>query len=109
KEYVHSPAHRPKRFCVCSSRNKEHIMANGQVLGVTKIVDAGPPEQRWNAVIVSEGYRSGEMAQFATDAKGFADALLAAAPLDRLRAAINIYRVDVTSTESGAKDPTGCN
>jgi hypothetical protein len=34
-------------------------MANGQVLGATKIVDAGPPEKRWNAVIVSEGYRSG--------------------------------------------------
>jgi hypothetical protein len=37
------------------------------------------PELRnsvWNAVIVSEGYRSDEMAQFATDAKQFADALL---------------------------------
>ena len=84
-------------------------MANGQVLGVKKIVDAGPPEQRWNAVIVSEGYRNDEMSQFATDAQGFADTLLAAAPFDRLRAAINIYRVDVASTESGAKDPTKCN
>lgn len=84
-------------------------MANGQVLGVTRIVDAGPPEQRWNVVIVSEGYRSDEMAQFATDAQQFADALLVAAPFDRLRAAINIYRVDVTSTESGAKDPKKCN
>src|SRR5215510_14425824 len=84
-------------------------MANGQVLGVTKIVDAGPPEQRWNVVLVSEGYRSAEMAQFATDAQSFADALLAAAPFDRMRAALNIYRVDVTSTESGAKDPTKCN
>lgn len=84
-------------------------MANGQVLGVTKIVDAGPAEQRWNVVIVSEGYRSVEMALFATDAQQFADTLLAAAPFDRLRAAINIYRVDVASTESGAKDPKKCN
>lgn len=84
-------------------------MANGEVLGVKRIVDAGPPEQRWNAVIVSEGYRSNEMDQFATDAGNFAEALLAAAPLDRLRAAINIFRVDVTSTESGAKDPKKCN
>ena len=79
--------------------------SDGKVLGATRIVDAGPPEHRWNIAIVSEGYRSDEMAQFATDAKQFADTLLAAAPFDRLRAAINIYRVDVTSTESGAKDP----
>jgi IgA peptidase M64 len=84
-------------------------MANGEVLRVMKIVDAGPPEQRWNAVVVSEGYRSNEMDQFATDAGNFAEALLAAAPFDRLRAAINIYRVDVASTESGAKDPKKCN
>jgi hypothetical protein len=84
-------------------------MANGEVLGVKRIVEAGPPEQRWNAVIVSEGYRSNEMDQFAIDAGNFAEALLAAAPFDRLRAAINIFRVDVTSTESGAKDPKKCN
>jgi len=82
--------------------------SDGQVLGPTKIVDAGPPEQRWNVVIVSEGYRSDEMAQFAIDAQQFAGAVLAAAPFDRLKPAINIYRVDVTSKESGAKDPTKC-
>ncbi|HEY6659852.1 MAG TPA: M64 family metallopeptidase [Pyrinomonadaceae bacterium] len=82
--------------------------SDGQVLGSTKIIDAGPAEKRWNVVIVSEGYRSEEMAQFATDAQQFADALLAAAPFDRLRPAINIYRVDVTSKESGARDPKKC-
>ena len=82
--------------------------SDGQVLGATRIVEAGPPEKRWNAVIVSEGYRNDEMVQFATDAQQFADALLAAAPFDRLRAAINIYRIDVTSTDSGAKDPKKC-
>jgi len=84
-------------------------MPNGEVLRSVKIVDAGPSEQRWNIVIVSEGYRSAEMAQFATDADAFATTLLATAPFDRLSAAINIFRVDVASTESGAKDPTKCN
>jgi IgA Peptidase M64 len=82
--------------------------SDGQVLGPTKILDSGPATQRWNAVIVSEGYRRSEMAQFAEDAKQFAEALLASAPFDRLRAAINIYRVEVTSTDSGAKDPKKC-
>lgn len=82
--------------------------SDGNVLGSTKIVDAGPATQRWNVVIVSEGYRSSEMAQFAVDAQQFANTLLATTPFDRLRAAINVYRVDVTSTDSGAKDPTKC-
>ena len=82
--------------------------SDGQVLGATKIVDGGPAEKRWNVVIVSEGYRDSEMAQFAEDAKQFGVALLSAAPFDRLRAAINLYRVDVTSKESGAKDPVKC-
>lgn len=82
--------------------------SDGQVLGSTKIVDAGLPSQRWNVVIVSEGYQSSEMPLFAADAKQFADALLAIAPFDRLKTAINIFRVDVTSTDSGAKDPKKC-
>lgn len=82
--------------------------SDGKILGSTKIVDAGPASQRWNLVIVSEGYRSSEMAQFSADAQQFANTLLATAPFDRLRRAINIYRVDVTSTDSGAKDPTKC-
>lgn len=82
--------------------------SDGTVLGSTKIVDAGPATKRWNVVIVSEGYRGSEMSQFATDARQFASTLLATAPFDRLRLAINIYRIDITSTDSGAKDPIKC-
>ena len=82
--------------------------SDGKVLGATKIVDAGLAERRWNLVIVSEGYRSSEMTQFAADAQQFANTLLTTAPFDRLRAGINIYRVDVTSTDSGARDPVAC-
>lgn len=82
--------------------------SDGKVIGSSKIVDAGEPAKRWNVVIVSEGYTESEMSLFANDAKNFADTLLAAAPFNRLRKAINIYRVDVTSKNSGAKDPTKC-
>lgn len=82
--------------------------SDGIVLGLTKIADAGSPAERWNVVIVSEGYQSGEIQQFANDAQQFANTLLTTAPFDRLKKAINIYRVDVTSKESGARDPTKC-
>jgi len=82
--------------------------SDGAVRGATKIIDAGDPKQRWNVAIVSEGYQAGEMGRFAVDAQQLADTLLAAAPFDRLKKAINVFRVDVTSKESGAKDPTKC-
>jgi hypothetical protein len=82
--------------------------SDGTVLGLTQIANAGPPAQRWNVVVVSEGYQKSEMGQFATDAQQFSDALFATAPFGQLRKAINVYRVDVTSKNSGAKDPTSC-
>jgi len=82
--------------------------ADGSILGTTKIADAGPAMRRWNLLIFSEGYRSSEMALFAGDAQQFLNTLLATSPFDHLRTAINVYRVDVTSTDSGADDPTSC-
>jgi hypothetical protein len=79
--------------------------ADGQVLGVTQIVDSGPAAERWNLVILPDGYRATELDQFEQDAKAFADRLLATAPFDRLREAINVFRVDVSSTDAGADDP----
>ena len=82
-------------------------VADGTVLGITKIFDSGPPTTRWNLVIVSDGYQAGQMGQFATDAQAVADRLLAEPPFDQqeLTCAINIYRLDVTSTDQGADKP----
>ena len=82
--------------------------ADGTVLGTTKIIDNGPATQRFNLVILSEVFRSSEMSEFAADAQLFADTLFATPPYDRIRTAINIYRIDVTSTDSGAADPATC-
>jgi hypothetical protein len=78
------------------------------VLGTTKIVDNGPPARRWNLVILGDGYRSTEMNQYNADVQRVVNALLSTSPFDRLRNAINVYRVNVTSTDSGADDPASC-
>ena len=57
---------------------------------------------------MSEGYRESELGQFAGDAQRFADALLATTPFDENERAINVFRVDVASTDSGADDPEAC-
>lgn len=82
--------------------------ADGSVGGVTKIVDHGADTPRWNLVIVGDGYRAGELAQYHTDAQAFVDAMRATPPFDELWCAVNVHRVDVTSTDSGADDPTTC-
>ena len=81
--------------------------SNGSVLGVTKIVDNGSESDRYNIVLLSEGYTSAEMGQWALDAQEFADYLFTQAPFSDLdvRCGINVYRVDVESDESGADDP----
>jgi hypothetical protein len=89
---------------------------DGTVLGTTKIVDHGSPAERWNLVLVGDGYRADQMAQYETDAQNFVDTLFATSPFSRtlaecgprLSRAINVYRVDVTSTDSGADDPAAC-
>src|SRR6185503_10679817 len=63
--------------------------------------------QKFNLVLLSDGYRETEMAQFAADATDFVNALFAVPPFDdlTLRCSINVFRIDVTSTDSGADDP----
>ena len=81
--------------------------ADGSVVGVTKIVDHGPDASRWNLVILGDGYQSTELATYAADALNFANALAGTAPFDAIWSAVNVHRVDVSSTDSGADDPAG--
>lgn len=81
--------------------------ADGTVIGLTKIFDSGTPASRWNLIFVSDGYQAAELGQFAADAQAVVDRLLAEPPFDRpeVQCGINAYRLDVTSTESGADKP----
>ncbi len=81
--------------------------ANGSVSGLTKIHDGGAPSTRWNLVITSDGYQAAELAQFHLDAQAVVDRLFATAPFDEeaVACAVNVYRLDVVSDESGADKP----
>ena len=82
--------------------------SDGQVVGVTKIVDHGPDNARWNLVIMGDGYQTGQLAQYHNDVQSFVTTLFATAPFGDLQSAINVHRVDVSSTDAGADDPTAC-
>jgi hypothetical protein len=82
--------------------------ADGRVLGAHKLVDNGNPAQRWNLVILAEGFREPELPAFRDACRNFMKLLLDTEPFGELRRAINIYCVDVASDESGADDPNPC-
>ncbi|HKX52751.1 MAG TPA: M64 family metallopeptidase, partial [Nitrosospira sp.] len=79
--------------------------SDGYVVGTTKIVDHGPDSVRWNLVILGDGYRTTELAQYHADVQNFVTALRTTPPLDELFCGINVHRIDAVSNESGADDP----
>ena len=60
----------------------------------------------WSLVLVAEGYRSSELWQFQIDVGALVDYLRTTAPFDDAftQQAINVYSLEVESTESGADD-----
>jgi hypothetical protein len=83
-------------------------VADGHVVGTTKIVDHGPAAARWNIAVMGDGYQNAQLGQYATDVAGIVNTFLTTAPFDVLKQGINIFRIDVASTDSGAADPAAC-
>jgi hypothetical protein len=81
--------------------------SDGSVLGSVKIVDHGENLERWNLVVMGDGYRASEMGTFHNDVRRFIAALRARAPFGELWNAVNVVRVDVASDESGADRQAG--
>jgi hypothetical protein len=82
--------------------------ADGRVLGTTKLVDSGPTPLRWNLVLMGDGYQASELPIFHSDADAFVARFLSTDPFGELKRGINVFRVDVQSTDSGARDPVAC-
>jgi hypothetical protein len=82
--------------------------ADGSVIGTQKIVDHGADAQRYNVVILGDGYRAAEMAKYHSDVQAFVDVFGQTTPYGDLWCGINVHRIDVVSTDSGADDPLTC-
>ena len=78
---------------------------DGQVIGMTTVVDHGPTNLLLNIVVIAEGFREQELPEFAQHVRRFADYLFTFPPFNDFRCGINIFRIDVASNESGADDP----
>jgi len=81
---------------------------DGVVLRSVKIVDHGPDAQRFNFVLVAEGYQASELGKFAANAQSFVDKFFTTPPFNTNRTCFNFWRIDVASDQSGADNPATC-
>ena len=79
--------------------------ADGSVLGTSQIYGSAPRNRAFNVVMMGDGFTSAQQGDLNTACADFLTAFLATKPYDRLAPAINVFRVNVTSTDSGADDP----
>ena len=82
--------------------------SDGSVIGLTKVVSHGDPALRWNLVILGDGYQQAQLTQFHGDVQNFVNTMYQTPPYGELWGGINVYRIDVASTDSGADDPAAC-
>ena len=91
-----------------AGRSSRHGASDGYVNGKSKIVDHGADSQRYNIVILGDGYTAAQISQFKSDVDTLVNTIRMTAPFNDLWCGVSVYRVDVVSTESGADDPSTC-
>jgi hypothetical protein len=69
------------------------------------ILTNGPTSNRLNVVVLSEGYTSGQLAQFFLDASNAVNVLLSHPPYQEYRNYFNAFAIKVASNESGSDHP----
>src|SRR6476620_7578250 len=80
--------------------------ADGSVQGMTQIFGSAPRNRAFNVVMLAEGFTSTQQNDFNNACNSFVTAFRATPPYDELSPAVNVSRVNVASTDSGADDPT---
>jgi hypothetical protein len=79
--------------------------ADGTVQGATQIFGTAPRNRAFSIVLEADGFTAAQQTDFDNACNAFVTALRATPPYDVLSPAINVWRVNVTSTDSGADDP----
>lgn len=80
--------------------------ADGTVQGMTQISGTQPRNRAFNIVLLADGFTAAQQGAFNTACTAFVTAFLGTPPFTDLAPVINVFRVNVTSTDSGADDPT---
>ena len=94
-----------KRYIVMGWVILMALQSQSQVFPVDTLMRNGERTNRINFVYLSDGYQSGELSTYITDATAINNALFLTTPFKEYKNYFNSYAVKVPSTESGAKHP----
>jgi hypothetical protein len=72
---------------------------------VWTLFESGPPTQKVDILLISEGYTAAELPKFHADAKRLVDALFAVEPFRSRKNDFNVRGLDVPSPQSGVNRP----
>ena len=78
---------------------------DGAVIGATQIFGSAPRNRAFNVVMLAEGFTAAQQGDFDNACTTFVASFNGTPPFDELGPAINVFRVNVSSTNSGADDP----
>ena len=79
--------------------------SDGAVIGNTQIFGSAPRNRAFNVALLAEGFTAAQQNDFNNACAAFVTAFRATPPFDELSPAINVFRINVSSTDSGADDP----
>lgn len=79
--------------------------ADGTIIGSTQIFGSAPRNRAFNIVLLAEGFTATQQAAFDTVCVQFINDFRGTPPFDELSPAMNVFRVNVSSTDAGADDP----
>ena len=92
------------------SVNGSPAVADGGVLeGTTTLLNSGDTADKIDLVFLGDGFTSSQQGAFNTRVDQAVNAFLGAHPLQALRSAFNIHRVNVSSPQSGTDKFSTCN
>ncbi len=81
---------------------------DGSVQSITKIQDGGPDTQRFNIVIMGDGYQTSEISDFEARAQEVVNDFNSQTVYGSCQNAVNFYRVNIISDDSGVDKPSPC-
>lgn len=83
-------------------------VGDGTVVSTTKIQDNGPDTQRFNIVIMGDGFQAAEMATYEARVADFVNEFNTSVNYGACGNAVNFYRVNIASDDSGVDKPAPC-
>ena len=82
--------------------------SDGNVVGTALVQANGPASERFNIVFLSDGFQKDQLPAFHARVQEFVNYMMLEPPFDTVGSSINVWRIDVASTDFGADDPTAC-